>query len=75
MSIPPTEILALIQGRGDRCLFFGYPWEDAHGVLHVPAEDDFPRLEALHQHRAGTTFLKIVATAVMELGGGSDAAP
>ena len=50
-------------------------YEDAHGVLHVPADDDFPRLEALHQHRAGTTFLKIVATAVMELGGGSDAAP
>jgi hypothetical protein len=58
--------------RPDNC---EYPWEDAQGVLHVPADGDFPRVEALHRHRAGTTFLKVVTTAVLELQGGSDAAP
>jgi hypothetical protein len=52
-----------------------YPWEDAWGMLHVPAERGFGALENLHRHRAGSTFLKIVATAATELGGGPEAAP
>jgi hypothetical protein len=54
--------------RPDNC---EYPWEDSGGALHVPAEHGFGSLEALHRHRAGATFLKIVATAAAELGGGS----
>ena len=51
-----------------------YPWEDFRGDLHVPAEHGFGSLETLHRHRAGSTFLKILATAAAELAGGSDAA-
>ncbi len=54
--------------RPDNC---EYPWEDSGGALHVPAEHGFGPLGTLHRHRAGTTFLKIVATAAAELGGGS----
>jgi hypothetical protein len=57
--------------RPDNC---EYPWEDSGGTLHVPAEHKFESLDALHRHRAGATFLKIVATAAEELGGGSYAA-
>jgi hypothetical protein len=57
--------------RPDNC---EYPWEDAGGILHVPAEHGFGPLETLHRHRAGATFLKIVATAAAELGSGSYAA-
>ncbi len=53
--------------RPDNC---EYPWEDVEGHLHVPAENEFGSLEALHPHRAGTTFLKIIATAAAELAGG-----
>jgi len=56
--------------RPDNC---EYPWEDVGGTLHVPAEYGFGSLGALHRHRAGATFLKIVAAATAELGGGSDA--
>jgi hypothetical protein len=52
-----------------------YPWEDDQGVLHVPAEDEFPRLETLHRHRTGATSLKIITTAAVELAGSSDTAP
>jgi hypothetical protein len=58
--------------RPDNC---EYPWEDDQGVLHVPAENAFPRLETLHRHRAGATFLKIITTAANELAGASDTAP
>lgn len=54
--------------RPDNC---EYPWEDAVGVLHVPAEHGFGPLGTLHRHRAGATFLKIVATAAAELADGS----
>lgn len=57
--------------RPDNC---EYPWEDAGGILHVPAEHDFGSLDALHRHRAGATFLKVVATAAEELGQGTYAA-
>jgi hypothetical protein len=50
-----------------------YPWEDVQGALHVPAEHGFGSLGTLHRHRAGSTFLKIVAAAAAELGRGSDA--
>jgi hypothetical protein len=53
--------------RPDNC---EYPWEDASGVLHVPAEHTFGSLQMLHNHRAGTTFLKIVSLAAAELAGG-----
>ncbi len=52
--------------RPDNC---EYPWEDAGGTLHVPAEYDFGSLETLHEHRAGATFLKIVIVAASELAG------
>jgi hypothetical protein len=54
--------------RPDNC---EYPWEDPGGALHVPADQEFERLGTLHRHRAGATFLKIVATAAAELAGGS----
>ncbi len=57
--------------RPDNC---EYPWEDAGGILHVPAEHGFGSLDALHRHRAGATFLKVVATAAEELGQGAYAA-
>jgi hypothetical protein len=56
--------------RPDNC---EYPWEDVRGALHVPAEHGFGPLGTLHRHRAGSTFLKIVAVAAAELGGGPDA--
>lgn len=52
--------------RPDNC---EYPWKDAGGALHVPAEHGFGSLETLHRHRAGVTFLKIVIAAATELGG------
>jgi hypothetical protein len=54
--------------RPDNC---EYPWGDANGDLHSPADYAFGGLAALHRHRAGSTFLKIVATAAAELGSGS----
>jgi len=57
--------------RPDNC---EYPWEDAGGALHLPAGHGFEALGTLHRHRAGATFLKIVAAAAAELGGGSYAA-
>ncbi len=55
--------------RPDNC---EYPWEDAEGTLKVPAEHEFGTLATLHRHRAGSTFLKILAVAAAELGSGSD---
>jgi hypothetical protein len=57
--------------RPDNC---EYPWEDDGGALHVPAEHGFGPLGTLHRHRAGATFLKIVAAAAAELAGGFYAA-
>ena len=57
--------------RPDNC---EYPWEDVGGDLHLPAEHEFGSLGTLHQHRAGATFLKIVAVAAAELAGGAYAA-
>ena len=54
--------------RPDNC---EYPWEDSKGTLHVPAEHEFGSLGTLHRHRAGATFLKIVAVAALELGSGA----
>lgn len=48
-----------------------YPWEDDRGHLHIPAEHDFAELGGLQLYRAGVTFLKVVATAIEELAGGS----
>ena len=45
--------------RPDNC---EYPWEDAGGALHVPAEHGFGSLETLHRHRAGVTFLNWSST-------------
>lgn len=47
-----------------------YPWEDDEGALFVPAEYRFSTLGRLHLHRAGATFLKILATTIEELAGG-----
>ncbi|MGA2699774.1 MAG: hypothetical protein ABSH35_01575 [Isosphaeraceae bacterium] len=57
--------------RPDNC---EYPWEDDGGALHLPAEHGFGPLGTLHRHRAGATFLKIVAAAAAELAGGFYAA-
>jgi hypothetical protein len=57
--------------RPDNC---EYPREDSAGTLHIPAEHPFGSLGTLHRHRAGATFLKIVATAAAELAGGAYAA-
>ncbi len=40
-----------------------YPWVDAAGRLHVPAEEPFPNLAALDTH-LGTVFLKLLRAAV-----------
>lgn len=58
--------------RPDNC---EYPWEDMSGNLHVPAEHGFGSLGTLHRHRAGSTFLKIIAVATAELVGDSGTAP
>jgi hypothetical protein len=53
--------------RPDNC---EYPWEDSQGVLHIPAEHHFRKLDDLASHPIGGVFLKVVVTAVEELAGG-----
>ena len=50
--------------RPDNC---EYPWEDDGVARHVPAEHGFGPLGTLLRHRAGATFLKIVAAALRNL--------
>ena len=49
--------------RPDNC---EYPWEDAAGVVLVPAERSFPNLDLL-QGPAGRDLLKVLETAIHEL--------
>ena len=50
-------------GRPDNC---EYPWADARGRLHVPAEWTFPTV-ALLAAPAGRVFLKLMRTAIADL--------
>ena len=49
--------------RPDNC---EYPWEDAAGKLHVPAEYTFPNLTLL-THPGGRTFLNFIHRALRQL--------
>ena len=48
----------------------GGGWNMLH-FPELPVEHGFGALETLHRHRAGATFLKIVAVAATEMGSGS----
>lgn len=50
--------------RRDNC---EYPWEDAAGKLHVPAEASFAILNQLLTDSAGRVFLKLVKEGALTL--------
>jgi hypothetical protein len=55
-----------VDDGGNRPANCEYPWADAAGLIHVPADEAFPNLSAL-DGRLGQLFLKLVRTAVDRL--------